>query len=167
MADTIAAHENAGQPRVAADRLEFGVRSTYASYTMGKGFLWIGIGVVMIVFDLMFKPMFSIPITENFSFPIAALAILYGLLAIVSARAAEGFAVLTEEEIQAWGDKLEEATPQIILLSEEQWSSEAIAEEMERRTRIPHVVLVKYMYAMRSYLKDAADDAAAQDRRQL
>jgi hypothetical protein len=132
---------------------------------MGKGILWIGIGFVMIVFDIVVSPVFSIPITADFSFPIAALAVLYGILAIISARIAEDHAHLTEGEIAEWGDRLEKATPQIIELSEQQWSSEAIAQEVERDTDIPQGVVIKYMYAMGSYLKDVAADASAQQRR--
>ncbi|HIA02091.1 MAG TPA: hypothetical protein EYN66_09300 [Myxococcales bacterium] len=134
---------------------------------MGKGILWISIGIVMVVFDIVVTPMFSIPITADFSFPIATLAVLYGVLAIISARIAVDHAQLTEEEISEWGEGLEKATPQIISLSEEQWSSEAIAQEVEKSTQIPEVVLIKYMYAIRGYLKDVAADGSAQDRRTL
>ena len=134
---------------------------------MAKGALWIGIGIVMIIFDLTVTPVFSIPIAYGWRFPIAALAILYGILAIVSARIAIHHAALSHEEIAQWGQKLEQATPRIIELSEKKWSSEAIAEAVEEESAIPQDILVKYLYAMRGYLKEAAAEAEAEERRAL
>ncbi len=133
---------------------------------MAKGILFIVIGVVMIIFDITIKPVFSIPITPGFSFPIGLLAALVGGLWVVSSRVAEFQAQLTQGEVAEWGSKLELATPRIIALSEEQLSTEYISETVAKETSIPQDILIKYMYAMRNYLNDAADKARSEKRRQ-
>ncbi len=135
--------------------------------SMAKGILWIGIGIVMIAFDVLVTPVFQIPMTENFGFPVAILAIIYGVLALVSNRIAINNLDLTHAEIAEWSEKLEKVTPRIIQLSEEQWSSEAIVETVEKEFKIPQHILIKYMYAIRGYLRDAAADSEALDRRRL
>ena len=131
---------------------------------MRKGYLWIGIGVAMIVFDLTVKPIFSIPITASFKFPIAALAMLYGVLSLISARMVATHASLDSEEIKKWGQDLEAVTPQIIELSEAGKSTEEIVELLETSTRIPPDILIKYLYAMRQYLQGVAEDARIDER---
>ncbi len=123
---------------------------------MKKGILLIIVGFVMIVFDIAMDPVFSIPITSSFSFPIGILAMIVGGLWIVSARVAEVEARLTRAEVAMWGSQLELATPRIIALSEQQLSTEYISETVAKETEIPQDVLIKYMYAMRTYLQDAA-----------
>ncbi len=134
---------------------------------MTKGLLLIGVGVAMVIFDLALKPVFSIPITASFSFPVGLLAVLVGGLYVTSARIAVDNANLTPSEIVTWGKKLELATPRIIALSELQWSTGAIAKEIEKETRIPQDILIKYMYAMRRYLEDVKVDAEAKSRREM
>jgi len=135
--------------------------------SMAKGILWIGIGLVMIAFDVLVTPVFQIPITDNFGFPVAVLAIIYGVLALISNHMAVNNAQLTHAEIAEWGEKLEKATPRIIQLSGEQWSSEAIVETIEQESKIPQHILIKYMYAIRGYLRDVAADGEALERRGL
>lgn len=134
---------------------------------MSKGVLLIGVGVAMVIFDLALKPVFSIPITSSFSFPVGLLAVLVGVLYLMSARIAHANANLTPSEVSTWGKKLELATPRIIALSEQQWSTGAIAKAVEKETRIPQDILIKYMYAMRRYLSDVKADSEAKERRQL
>jgi hypothetical protein len=133
---------------------------------MIKGFLFIGIGVVMLVFDATIEPVFRIPITSSFSFPLGFLAGLVGALWVVSARAAVVEAQLTQAEVATWGDKLERSTPRIIALSEQQCSTEYIAELVHKEAGIPEEILIKYMYAMRTYLQQSAEELRAEERRQ-
>ena len=131
---------------------------------MRKGYLWIAIGVAMVVFDMTVKPIFSIPITSGFQFPIAVLALLYGVLSLISARMVATHASLDSDEIKQWGADLEKITPRIIELSEAGKSTEEIVELLESDTRIPADILIKYLYAMRQYLHGVAEDARIDDR---
>ena len=126
---------------------------------MKKGYLWIAIGVAMVVFDMAVKPIFSIPITSGFQFPIALLALLYGVLSLISARMVATHASLESDEIKQWGADLEKITPRIIELSEDGKSTEEIVELLESDTTIPADILIKYLYAMRQYLQGVAEDA--------
>ncbi|MFT7621170.1 MAG: hypothetical protein ACI9WU_000331 [Myxococcota bacterium] len=121
---------------------------------MKKGILMIVVGLAMIIFDLNMKPVFSIPVTSGFSFPVGILAMIVGGLWVVSSRVAEQEARLTQGEIALWGAQLEKVTPQIISLSEQSLSTEYITEKLAKETEIPQDVLIKYMYAMRNYLQD-------------
>jgi len=132
-----------------------------------KAILLIGIGVAMVVFDLTLKPVFSIPVTDGFSFPVGLLAVLVGLLYWLSARIALKNADLTPGELDKWGKPLEMATPRIIELSEQQWSTGAIVKQVEKEEGIPQTIVVKYMFAMRKYLADVRADSKAKERRQL
>lgn len=121
---------------------------------MKKGVLFIIIGLVMIVFDATMEPVFSIPLTSSFDFPIGLLAMLVGVLWVVSDRMARVEAQLTQTEVATWGKQLELATPRIIALSEQQLSTQYISEKIAKETEIPQDILMKYMYAMRTYLAD-------------
>ena len=134
---------------------------------MKKGYLWIGIGVAMIIFDIAFEPIFMLKITRGFRFPLAALALLYGVLSIVGARLAATQAELTQEEIETWGDALSKVTPRIISMSEEMLSSEVISETLEKESNIPQDIMIKYLYAMRTYLKEVQEDKRSDKRRNL
>ena len=134
---------------------------------MRKGLLLVAVGVGMVIFDLTIKPVFSLPIAEGFAFPVGLLAILVGALYVMSARIAIANANLTPKELAEWGDALERATPRIIELSEQQWATGAIAKAVEKETRIPQDVLIKYMYAMRRYLEGVRADAHTKQRRTL
>lgn len=132
---------------------------------MRKGVLLIVIGVAMVIFDLTIEPVFSLPITASFKFPVGILAVIVGVLYVLSARIAQDSAQLTPGELAEWGKPLELATPRIIALSEQQLSTEYIAETVENETRIPQDILIKYMYALRQYVQASAEQAEAEDRR--
>jgi len=134
---------------------------------MRKGYLWIGIGVAMIVFDLTVKPIFSIKLTSSFQFPIAVLALLYGVLSLIGARMAASQASLSSEELRKWGDHLEAITPEIITLSEEGNTSEEIVSTLEKTTPIPADILIKYLYGLKQYLDGQSKDARIDERRKM
>lgn len=132
---------------------------------MAKGYFLVGIGLAMILFDVGIEPVFSIQITAGFKFPVGVLAALVGALYVISARVAQQQAQLTQAEIVLWGKQLELATPRIIALSEQQLSTAYIAETVEKEANIPQDILIKYMYALRNYLKAAASARKAEERR--
>ena len=135
--------------------------------TMKKGYLWIGIGVAMIVFDLAVKPIFSIKLTGTFKFPIAVLALLYGVLSLIVARMAASQASLNSDEIKKWGEHLEVITPEIIEMSEEGSTSEEIVSALEKTTPIPADILIKYLYGLKQYLDGQAKDSRIDERRNM
>ena len=132
---------------------------------MRKGILLFVIGAAMVIFDLTIEPVFSLPITASFKFPVGILAIIVGVLYMLSARIAYDSAELTPIELAEWGKPLELATPRIIALSEQQLSTEYIAETVNSETRIPTDILIKYMYALRKYVQESAQVAEAEERR--
>lgn len=132
---------------------------------MKKGILLICVGCAMIIFDIVYEPFFSIPITTGFAFPVGALAVLVGILWVLSAKVAQEKAVLTQFEVAQWGPQLEVATPRIIALSKKQYASGFIAETIEKEMSIPQDILIKYMYAMRNYLQATKERAIEEERR--
>ncbi|MFT5434261.1 MAG: hypothetical protein ACI9OJ_004974, partial [Myxococcota bacterium] len=78
---------------------------------MKKGILLAVIGIAMVVFDLTIEPVFSLPITSGFKFPVGILAIIVGVLYMLSARIAYDNAELTPTELAMWGEQLELVTP--------------------------------------------------------
>ena len=134
---------------------------------MKKGYLWIGLGVVMGIIDLTIRPVFTLKVTSGFFLPLPLLAIAYGILSVISARMATRTAELTGAELDQWGEALERATPRIIALIEAKLSSQEIVETVQRETKIPEMVLIKYLFALRRHTQEAADEARSDERRKL
>lgn len=128
-----------------------GRRSGCYAAPVHRGLLLIGIGVVMVVFDLVAEPRFTLAVSGlrlPLGIPMAILGALYWL----SARLAEPDAPLSDTEIRRWGTALEQATPRIVALADEGWASLAIAEAVAKESGIPVPVLLRYLLALRRHV---------------
>lgn len=92
--------------------------------------------------------------TAEATFPKVALAILafiYGVLQLVRARVVGKHILLSAEDLNQWGEKLSEATQDILQLHAQGTAVKDIALSMETRHGLPPEVTFKYIIALGTY----------------
>ncbi|MGM0576608.1 MAG: hypothetical protein ACQEXJ_12835 [Myxococcota bacterium] len=111
------------------------------------------VAVGMWLTDVLWRPVFTLEITDTVSIPLWVLAAIYAVLQLWIWNNTREKLELTDEEVEEWGPKLEEATPDIL----EQWEAHTpakdIAERVEQRHGIPPQVTLRYMIALGRYVE--------------
>ena len=121
------------------------------------GIAFIVLAVVMFVVEQAWKPVFTLPITESFGFPVWILSAIYGALQVYIWQATQKHVPLTEAEISAWGGKLEEATPTILEMVQKQEKVGDIAIAIEKQHGVPPEITIRYIIALGQHLQAGVD----------
>ena len=121
------------------------------------GIAFIVLAVVMFIVEQVWKPVFTLPITESFGFPVWILSAIYGALQVYIWQATQQHVPLTEAEIATWGSKLEKATPSILELVENHTKVGDIALTIEKDQGIPPEITIRYIIALGQHLQAGVD----------
>ena len=130
------------------------------------GIAFIVLAVVMFIVEQAWKPVFTLPITESFGFPVWILSAIYGALQVYIWQATQKHVPLTETEIATWGSKLEKATPSILELVQNHTKVSDIALAIEKEQGIPPEITIRYIIALGQHLQagvDYGDDSNSDD----
>ena len=96
------------------------------------GIAFIVLAVIMFIVEQVWKPVFTLPITESFGFPVWILSAIYGALQVYIWQATQRHVPLTDAEIKQWGGQLEEATPKILELFQNTTRSVRLRSRLKR-----------------------------------
>jgi len=121
------------------------------------GIAFIVLAVIMFIVEQVWKPVFTLPITESFGFPVWILSAIYGALQVYIWQATQRHVPLTDAEINQWGGKLEEATPKILELFQEHTKVGQIALSVEESHGIPPEITIRYIIALGQHLQAGVD----------
>ena len=116
------------------------------------GIIAFVIAAAMFLVELVWLPVFSLPM-GTWRFPVYALIAIYGALQLFLWYATTERIPLTSEEIGAWGEKLEEATPLILELYSNGEHSRDIATAVEGQHAIPPEITLRYIIELAKHLK--------------
>ena len=106
----------------------------------------------MFVVELVWLPVFSLPM-GTWRFSVYALIAIYGALQLFLWYATTERIPLPAEEISAWGEKLEAATPLIAELYSKAEHSRDIAAAVEAKYAIPPEITLRYIIEVAKYLQ--------------
>lgn len=121
------------------------------------GIAFIVLAVLMFIVELVWKPVFTLPITKSFGFPIWILSAIYGALQVYIWQATQKHVPLTDAEISVWGDKLEKATPVILEMVQKQEKVGDVALTVEKEQGIPPEITIRYIIALGQHLQAGVD----------
>jgi hypothetical protein len=82
---------------------------------------------------------------------LAGLAAMYGALMLVKDRIVKPQLHLSVEELDRYGERLSEATPELLALLEQKVTTREAAERIQKRFGIPLEVTLKYIIALGRY----------------
>jgi hypothetical protein len=99
------------------------------------------------IYDLVFTPIFRITL-GGFTIPLWTLLALYAALQLLSWRATERGAVLSDEEVERWGELLTEITPALIEALEAGKPVTEVARKLEEEHSLPVDVTLRYVIAL-------------------
>lgn len=122
------------------------------------GIFFIVLAVVMFAVEQAWKPVFSLPITDSFRFPVWVLSAVYGALQVYIWQATQRHIPLSDAEIATWGTKLEEATPTILEMVQSQQKVSDIARETEKSHGVPPEITIRYIIALGQHLQASMDN---------
>ena len=121
------------------------------------GIVSIVLGVAMFVTELAWQPVFTLPISDGFGFPVWILALIYGALQLYIWQATQQRLPLTHEEVVIWGPRLEEATPTMLEMYQGEHKVSEIADRVEKSYGIPPEITLRYIIALAKHLKAGID----------
>ena len=121
------------------------------------GIAFIILAVVMFVVELAWKPVFTLPITESFGFPVWILSAIYGAFQVYIWQATQRHVPLTNAELSTWGTKLEKATPTILDMIQGHEKVGDIALAVEKQHGIPPEITIRYIIALGQHLGAGVD----------
>ena len=98
-------------------------------------------------FDLMFQPVFRFTL-GGFTVPLWILLCVYGAIQLWAWSMTERGAVLSEEEVEKWGEVLTEITPSLIAAIEKGTSISEVAKKLESERGLPVDVTLRYVIAL-------------------
>ena len=130
------------------------------------GIAFIILAIIMFVVEQVWKPVFTLPITESVGFPVWILSAIYGALQVYIWQATQRHVPLTDAEIAGWGEKLEKATPTILERFQNHAKVGEIASAVEKSHGIPPEITIRYIIALGQHLQagvDYGDDGDAAD----
>lgn len=107
----------------------------------------------MLITELVWKPVFTVPVGEHFSIPVWVLVGIYAGLQYWVHRLTSRHLHLTDEELERWGAKLEEATPKILNEYDASTSIREIAGDIEKSHGIPPDVTLRYIIELGKYAR--------------
>jgi hypothetical protein len=122
------------------------------------GLFFIVLAVVMFVVEQVWKPVFTLPITESFGFPVWVLSAIYGALQVYIWQATQKHVPLTNAEVAAWGPRLEEATPTILEMYQDDQKVGDIATSVEKKHGIPPEITIRYIIALGQHMQAGSDE---------
>ena len=99
------------------------------------------------IFDLMVQPVFRFTI-GGFTVPLWVLLCIYGAIQLWAWSMTERGAVLSEEEVEKWGEVLTEITPSLIAAIEKGTSVSEVAKKLESERGLPVDVTLRYVIAL-------------------
>lgn len=120
---------------------------------------WLGIvfgilAIAMLITELVWRPVFTLQLTEDISLPVWILVAIYSALQLYLWIATKRKFHLTEAELNKWGPKLEEVTPKILDRYEQRKSLKEIATEIEQTDGIPPDVTLRYIIALAQHARN-------------
>ncbi len=111
-----------------------------------QAILWGAIGGAMLLFTL-WKPWFVLDL-GGVPFPLGLLFLIYGGLQLTIHLMSRGRVLLTDEEVERWGPKLELATPLIIEELEKGRSMKLVAQRALEEHGLPTEITNRYTIAL-------------------
>jgi len=114
----------------------------------------------MIAVEIAGHDWFIIKVTDGFHFPLWILVAVYAALQFWIWRLTKERLVLSDDEVVRWGDKLEQATPKILVLYSQREAVGEIAREVETSHGIPPDVTLRYIIALGKYAPQPPPDDA-------
>ncbi len=124
------------------------------------GIIACALAAGMLVTELLWQPVFTVRLTSNISLPLWILAAIYGALQLYLWRMTRRGLALTVDELSTWGDKLEDATPNIVRGYQAHKPVGEIAREIESSHGIPKDVTLRYIIALGKHLRAQTDATA-------
>jgi hypothetical protein len=125
------------------------------------GITFMSLAVAMFAVELAWKPIFTLPITEDFGFPIWVLSLIYGALQYYIWQGTQQRLPLTNAELKVWGSRLERATPAILEMYQASETVGAIAQKVEETYGLPQEITLRYIIALGQHLETGSDAPVA------
>jgi hypothetical protein len=118
-----------------------------------RGWFWavVGLGLCAAGF---WRPDWFVPLLFNwFRFPVGVLAVVYGAILLVWYYHGQGQLRLTPEELERYGNRLSEATPDLVKAMEAGTPVREVAERWEKKKGVPKEVTLRYAVELARAIK--------------
>lgn len=113
------------------------------------------LAVGMLVTELVYKPIFTLQLTESIALPVWILVGVYAGLQLLLWHMTKRHLDLTGEELAKWGEQLEAVTPEILDLYAQHVPLREIATRIHTSHGIPPDVTLRYIIALGKHAKES------------
>jgi hypothetical protein len=112
------------------------------------GVIALVVAAAMYVIDLMWRPVFTLRVSQSFELPLWILCMVFGALQLFLWHVTRSRLTLSDDEVAKWGSKLESATSTILEQAKASRPVREIAEDMKAAHGIPEDVTLRYIIAL-------------------
>ena len=112
------------------------------------GVIALGVAAAMYTIDLMWRPVFTLRVSQSFELPLWILCSVFGVLQLFLWNVTRSRLTLSDDEVSRWGAKLESATATILEQAKAARPVREIAEEMKATHGIPEDITLRYIIAL-------------------
>ena len=115
------------------------------------GWFWVVLGLALTLADPIFG-WFHLTLMGIY-LPIGVLALIYGVIVLLYYRKREAVIVLTAEDMEEYGPRLEAAVPMIMALLEKKTPTKELVEIVEAKKGLPKEITYKYIITLGREMK--------------